>query len=349
MSGEQTTAVALTQESKDVLDGLMVVREVLAPDLTVAELQLFALVATRSGLDPFARQIYAVKRRSGGSSRMTIQTGIDGYRSIAARTGEYDGQDEPIYGPDCECTRLPKPHPVSSTVRVYRKGMGRPVGATAFWHEYVPDAGPSGAGDVMWRKMPHVMIAKVAEALALRKAFPWDPSSRTGIGSDIYTSEEMAQADAPIVSVSDRVAERAAAGQAGIAGVTVRYFADAVRDMDPDEIRRVRAEMYPEASGVSGLDDEQRARLLDRLIVLRAGASPEEVIGEIHGEEAEAMVDASIISGDPPADPEEYIACGDALPPPLGQGETCVLEQGHGGAHQDDAGSRWPNRKGSHR
>ena len=46
------------------------------------------MVAVRSGLDPFARQIFAVKRNSGrGGQKMTIQTGIDGYRSIASRTG----------------------------------------------------------------------------------------------------------------------------------------------------------------------------------------------------------------------------------------------------------------------
>jgi phage recombination protein Bet len=154
-------APVLSEDSRRILDGLMVVRETLAPDLTPGELQLFALVASRSGLDPFARQIYAVKRMSRGQSRMAIQTGIDGYRSIAARTGEYDGQDEPIYGADCGCGRG-NAHPEYATVRVYRKGMSRPVGATAFWHEYVPDAGQSGQGDVMWRKMPHVMVAKVA-------------------------------------------------------------------------------------------------------------------------------------------------------------------------------------------
>ena len=178
-------AVVLSEGSRQMLDGLNVVRATLAPDLTDGELQLFALVASRSGLDPFARQIYATKR----SGKMVIQTGIDGYRSIAARTGEYDGQDEPVFGPDCACS-LPA-HPEWATVAVYRKGMGRAVKATAFWHEYVPQQ------DFMWKRMPHVMIAKVAEALALRKCFPWDPTRGIGIGSDVYTTEEMEQADRP--------------------------------------------------------------------------------------------------------------------------------------------------------
>ena len=200
--------------SSDMLRGLHTVRSVLAPDLSDDELKLFAMVATRSGLDPFAKQVYAVKRKG----RVTFQTGIDGYRSIAARTGMYDGQDEPEYGPVCGCgDGRPAGHPEFATVRVYRKGMGRPIAATAYWHEYVPAAGQSGEGDAMWRRMPRVMIAKVAEALALRKAFPYDPERREGIGADLYTADEMAQAGrpeapaAPQQTVRERVAQRAAA------------------------------------------------------------------------------------------------------------------------------------------
>lgn len=193
--------------SSQVLAGLHTVRTVLAPDLNDEELRLFSMVATRSGLDPFARQIFAIKRKG----RVTFQTGIDGYRSIAARTGMYDGQDEPEYGPWIDG---PIGHPEWSTVRVYRKGVTRAIAATAFWDEYVPDAGQSGNGDVMWRKMPRVMIAKVAEALALRKAFPYDPEQRQGIGADIYTSDEMAQAErsapAPIQTPAARIAQRRA-------------------------------------------------------------------------------------------------------------------------------------------
>ena len=197
-----------------MLRGLHTVRSVLAPDLSDDELKLFAMVATRSGLDPFAKQVYAVKRKG----RVTFQTGIDGYRSIAARTGMYDGQDEPEYGPVCGCgDGRPAGHPEFATVRVYRKGVGRPIAATAYWHEYVPAAGQSGEGDAMWRRMPRVMIAKVAEALALRKAFPYDPERREGIGADLYTADEMAQAgrpEAPAVpqpTARERVAQRAAA------------------------------------------------------------------------------------------------------------------------------------------
>lgn len=202
-----------TLTSGQILAGLRTVASVLAPDLSPEELQLFSMVAARSGLDPFAKQIYAVKRKG----RVTFQTGIDGYRSIAARTGLYDGQDEPEFGPVCGCgDKRPVGHPEYATVRVYRKGVTRAIAARADWHEYKPEAGERGTGDAMWMRMPKVMLAKVAEALALRKAFPYDPEHRQGIGADIYTADEMAQADrgparTPAPSLAETARARAAA------------------------------------------------------------------------------------------------------------------------------------------
>lgn len=158
----------------EVYERLNTVRNVLAPDLNDQELSLFALVAQRSGLDPFARQVYAVKR--GG--KVTFQTGIDGYRSIAERTGEYGGSDEPDYGP------MDNGHPEWARVTVYRlKGAVRiPQSATAYWSEFHP-----GGNQPMWQKMPRNQLAKCAEALALRKAFPY-------LLADLYTDTEMEQA-----------------------------------------------------------------------------------------------------------------------------------------------------------
>lgn len=193
-----------TLSASEVLDGIRAVRDVLAPDLSDSELRLFAMVANRSGLDPFAKQVYAVKRKG----RVTFQTGIDGYRSTAERTGEYLGSDEPEYGPWVE---KPYGHPEWSRVVVHRAGRN-PQPATAYWDEFVPADGQ----DAMWRKMPRNQLAKCAEALALRKAFPF-------LLADVYTTEEMQQADsrdaaearaaevAAIPTARDRVAARRAA------------------------------------------------------------------------------------------------------------------------------------------
>jgi phage recombination protein Bet len=207
---------------------LKLIGSTLAPDLTPAELRLFGEVAVRSGLDPFAKQIYAVKRKG----KVTFQTSIDGYRSIAARTGEYDGQDEPTYEEPCPCGNEPKGHPRTATVRVYRHGMTRGVAATAFWHEYVPEEA------FMWRKMPHVMLAKVAEALALRKAFPY-------VMAEVYTAEEMEQSTTAALNAGDSPVVAARAVEPAGDGTTAPdpagdFYEGAVVPPLPDRVREVK-------------------------------------------------------------------------------------------------------------
>lgn len=137
-------------------------------DLSNDEMSLFAMVALRMRLDPFAKQIYAIKRKG----KVTFQVGIDGFRSRAEDTGQYRGSDEPVYG---DWVDKPWGHPDSATVVVHRQmadGSMVNQSSTAWWDEYVADAGQSGNGDVQWKRMPRVMIAKCAEAAAFRKAFP---------------------------------------------------------------------------------------------------------------------------------------------------------------------------------
>lgn len=151
-----------------------------AKGATDTELKLFINVAEKTGLDPLRRQIHFVKR----AGQMTIQTGIDGYRAIAASTGVHSGTDDAIY--DTEKAS----HPNKATVTVYKivSGQRVPFTATARWTEYCP----GGKQGFMWGKMPYLMLAKCAEALALRKAFPQQLSG-------LYTNEEMDQADSVIV------------------------------------------------------------------------------------------------------------------------------------------------------
>jgi len=153
-------------------------------DLTVPELQLFAMVAHRTGLDPFAKQIYAIKR----DGKVTHQTGIDGYRAVAERTGGYLGSDEPSFE-ECPCGEQP-PHPAVARVVVHRlHPSGHVVDqvGVARWHELKPNPGQSGKGDAMWKRMPFNQLAKCAEAAALRKAFP-------RVLGGVYITEELEQA-----------------------------------------------------------------------------------------------------------------------------------------------------------
>ena len=143
--------------------------------LTDDEFSFLIEVSKATGLNLFQRQLHGLKR--GG--RLSIQTGIDGYRLIAARTGLHAGTSDASFQVD------DRGLPVSAQVTVSKLLQNGAVAhfvATARWTEYAQGNSP------MWQKMPFLMLGKCAESLALRKAFP-------GELSGIYTVEEMQQAD----------------------------------------------------------------------------------------------------------------------------------------------------------
>lgn len=158
---------------------------------TQADVEVFFHQAKRSGLDPFRREIYMITRKTKNGPKATIQTGIDGFYKIADRvtrqTGGTWGIPETLWcGPDGQWRDvwLERTPPAAAKVTVERNGSRFTTVATSA--EY-------NAGSPMWQKMPARMIAKCAEALAIRRAFPDDLSG-------LYTSEEMGQADAPAPS-----------------------------------------------------------------------------------------------------------------------------------------------------
>ncbi len=154
------------------------------------ELELFSHVCNRTHLDPFSRQIYAIPREQWDNDSktmkkiMTIQTGIDGYRLIAERTGKY------LPGRECTFTYGKDSRPFSATAYVKKlacDGQWHEIAHTVYWEEYAAKK-KDGTFVGMWKDKPHVMLGKCAEASALRRAFPADLSG-------IYTKEEMEQAD----------------------------------------------------------------------------------------------------------------------------------------------------------
>ncbi len=158
--------------SRDQVD---LIKRTIAKGVTDDELALFLSTAQRMQLDPFAKQIYAVKRFDRKENRevMSIQVSIDGYRVCAMRSGEMDGEDGPWWCGDDGIwvdAWLHEQAPRAAKIAVYRKGCARPFVGVASYDSYVQLK--DGKPNSMWERGPDFMLAKCAEAVAKRRAFP---------------------------------------------------------------------------------------------------------------------------------------------------------------------------------
>lgn len=203
---------------------LDLMRRTVASDCSPEEFDLFCEVSRRVGLDPFRKQIYAVvyNKDKPEKRKMSIITAIDGFRAIADRSGKYrPGESEAEYVYD-ERAKDPKTNPLGierAVVTVFKlspDGQWHPLKGTAYWTEFAPlneiwaydkDEGkkrPTGEFELPygnWRKMPRVMIAKCAEAQAIRKGWPEDLAG-------VYAPEEMERVT--IDATASEIAEQAA-------------------------------------------------------------------------------------------------------------------------------------------
>lgn len=179
-----------TKEEREVIRGLIAVPRGEAP-ASDKELDAFLTQADASGLDPLKRHIYGqIRKNKDGTRQLVVLSSIDGFRAVAERSGVYEGQEGPLWlhpekgwldvwtGPG---------YPVAAKVGVWRSGFRSPCRAVARWDAYAQTKWQSKEPTDMWGKFCDLMLAKVAEALALRKAFP------NNFGG-LYTAEEMDQA-----------------------------------------------------------------------------------------------------------------------------------------------------------
>lgn len=194
-------------------DELELLRRTICPVCSDDDFQLFVGICNRTGLDPFARQIcMALRRRGEGEEKFpTVEITVDGFRIIAERSGTYAGQ-KPVQwcGTDgvWKDVWLEDKPPSAARVGVMRHGFSEPVYAIAKFDTYAQVYYCFEEGGYRytapWQRMADLMIAKCAECLALRKAFPNDLSGlyaleeTKGIGMTLDGSFE--QADEPPLS-----------------------------------------------------------------------------------------------------------------------------------------------------
>ena len=183
----------LTDEQIDLI------KRTIIPGASDDELALFTNQCDRTQLDPFAKQIYCIKRWNSQAHKevYTTQVSIDGARLVAQRSGEYAGQTDAQWcGPDGVWVDvwLKAEPPAAARVGVYRAGFVQALTAVALWDQYVV-TNKDGKPNATWKKMGSLMLAKCAEMLALRRAFPMELSG-------LYSTEEMEQAGGTEVAVA---------------------------------------------------------------------------------------------------------------------------------------------------
>lgn len=161
---------------------LLLLRNTVAKGLNDHEFAMFMEIVKATKLNPFKREIWAIKTNSYTNKRgervegrVQIFTGFMGFLAIANKHPQYDGAE-------CDVVRGDDGLPEYAEARVYRKDRSRPSTARVYFKEFYK--GGFGGKESNWDKMPVVMIRKVAMSHAHREAFPQE------LG-DLYAPEEM--------------------------------------------------------------------------------------------------------------------------------------------------------------
>lgn len=201
------------------------IKRTVAKECNPAEFDWFMHICRHTRLDPLRRQIYAFVFHANDNKRrqMVPVVAIGGLRSIAARTGCYRPDEQAARFESGEKDDATNPQGlVRAEVTVWKHARGQwfQCVGEAYWDEFAPIVDEwAGHGDERrktgkrrldakkdgWIRMPRLMLAKCAEAMALRKAWPDD-------FGDLYEESEIDRAQVLDLTPSE-LAETAAQEQ----------------------------------------------------------------------------------------------------------------------------------------
>jgi phage recombination protein Bet len=164
---ELAEQISFTPEQRQLM------KDTVAKGVSDNEFMLFMHLAQHYGLDPFAKEVWCIKY---GQNPATIFTSRDGYLKIASRDPQINGivSDAVCAGDVME--RLPD----GGVQHTYGNPRGELIGAYALVHRkdraypayfYAPFKEYCAGSNPTWKKYPTAMIIKVAEAMALKRAF----------------------------------------------------------------------------------------------------------------------------------------------------------------------------------
>ncbi|HOZ01896.1 MAG TPA: phage recombination protein Bet [Candidatus Syntrophosphaera sp.] len=203
---EITAGIDIKSECIKYLDAIG-----LAKSLTAQQKDQFIEIASAYGLNPFKREIYAIKY----GDKFNLIVGYEVYLKRAERSGLLDGWEKTVTGEGKD---------LAATVIIYRKDWTHPLRHTAYLAEF------NGSSPI-WQKMPRFMLEKVATAQAFRLAFPDE------LGGIPYTEHERDMIDSPAVPQTEDFS---------ILAARVRGLLD-VATLNPDK-RANFAEIYDAAA-----------------------------------------------------------------------------------------------------
>lgn len=136
------------------------IKETIASTLDQPQFTIFMYTCQALGLNPLLNEVACVtyKDKMTGKRTMSIQVMRDGFLTIAHRTGKFAGLESGVTMSE-DGSKI-----INGWAKVYHKDFNQPVYQEADFDEY-------NTNKNLWISKPKTMIKKVAESMALRKAF----------------------------------------------------------------------------------------------------------------------------------------------------------------------------------